>query len=190
MPNYQSPKFKSKPPLTKDFQLAVAKLDTKNPNPFKLIADKDFHCQFINDIEDIILNSLRFEGTINFIRPREWHLFGIFQASVTQQCVITLEPISNSIEVKVQRQFIKHPHQFAASANGEIPKDDTIEKLNDFINLAEIARETLLLEIPNYPRKPNLAQGDFISEGSDDDNRNANWQKPFSVLAELKKNYK
>ena len=72
----------------------------------------------------------------------------------------------------------------------EMPEDDETEPLGDTIDLAAIIHETLMLCLPDFPRKDGAALGDmqYAQEGvtpmRDEDAR------PFAGLADLRASLK
>ena len=81
---------------------------------------------------------------------------GRVTARVTQSCVVTLEPIENTIDEPFDVLFLPPDVAGAAPAGrdpGEV--DDTRESLvNGAADLGAVATEFFLLGIDPYPRKP------------------------------------
>lgn len=105
---------------------------------------------------------------------------GSLQASVTQTCVVTLEPFDDYIEETISLVF--EPEE-AIAARGplteEIVGEDPPEPIVDgAIDLAAVVAEFLTLSIDPYPRKPG-AVFDAPAEGGHEDS-------PFAALAKLK----
>jgi uncharacterized metal-binding protein YceD (DUF177 family) len=109
---------------------------------------------------------------------------GRVSATVSQLCVVTLEPIENEIDESVDLVFapVDAVPLLADGSGGEIeiPHDDGSEPLVDgTIDLGAIAIEFLILAIDPYPRKPDAV---FQAPAASDDSAH-----PFAVLAALKK---
>ena len=102
---------------------------------------------------------------------------GRVHGEVGQTCVVTLEPVANTIDEKVDLLFLPgapEPH-----AEGD-PDEGAPEPLaNGRIDLGAIATEFLVLGIDPYPRKPGVA---FEPPAPD-----SNSAHPFAALAALKK---
>jgi hypothetical protein len=99
---------------------------------------------------------------------------------VTQTCVVTLEPIENTIDEPFDVLFVP-PDVAGAAPAGPDPKDvdDTREPLADgAADLGGVATEFFLLGIDPYPRKPGAM---FASPAED---RAAD--SPFASLSRLK----
>ena len=107
---------------------------------------------------------------------------GLLQATVRQNCVVTLEPFDNYIEEKVLLFF--EPEE-AIAARGpvseELVGDDPPEPIvGGAIDLAALVAEFLTLSIDPYPRKPGA---EFKVPTEEDGGKEAS---PFAALAKLK----
>jgi uncharacterized metal-binding protein YceD (DUF177 family) len=108
---------------------------------------------------------------------------GTLDATVRQNCVVTLEPFENRIEERIAVKFEppsdaekRTPH--AEEIVGEDPPEPLIDGKLD---LAEVVAEFLTLSINPYPRKPGavFAQPGGGAAAEDRDS-------PFAALAKLK----
>lgn len=181
------PQFSQKP-LTNlpSNQIAIASLDRKSATPFLLQPDSTVLEELANEIDAIKVHRLRFEGEISSVGRDDWQLAGRCKALVSQRCVVSLTSVNCRIDKVVERRFTRDLPMLAASTDGEVPVDDSIEVMPVAIGLLEIARETLLLELPDYPRKPglktvNVNAGVDTKEIKVDDTKNV-----FAVLQQLK----
>jgi hypothetical protein len=109
------------------------------------------------------------------------HVVGQVSAAVRQTCVVTLEPVANSIEESVDLLF-KSPMP-RAEPDFDEPEDAAGERpeflIDGTVNLGAIAVEFLMLGIDPYPRKPDAIFRPPISDDSG--------AGPFAGLAALKK---
>jgi uncharacterized metal-binding protein YceD (DUF177 family) len=105
---------------------------------------------------------------------------GRVTARVTQTCVVTLEPIENTVDEAFDVLFLP-PDVAGVAPTGPTPEevDDTREALvNGAADLGAVATEFLLLGIDPYPRKPGaMFAGPPEDRGAD---------SPFAVLKRLK----
>jgi uncharacterized metal-binding protein YceD (DUF177 family) len=130
------------------------------------------------------LRKLRFHGTLTARGQRDWELSAKLGASITQPCVVTLDPVTTRIDVDVRRSYLAG---WTAPAEDEVEMagDDTIEALGSHIDPHAVMLEALALALPLYPRKPNAGSGEavFTEPGKvamkDEDAR------PFAGLADL-----
>jgi uncharacterized metal-binding protein YceD (DUF177 family) len=112
------------------------------------------------------------------------HVTGQVKADVGQICVVTLEPIDNSIEEAVDLKFTPtaggaEPALKAARKRAQ-SKDEPPEPLIDgMLDLGALATEFLILGIDPYPRKSGAQ---FAAPKAEDAG-----EHPFAVLEALTK---
>lgn len=105
------------------------------------------------------------------------HVSGHVRGNVGQTCVVTLDPIENTVDEKVDLLFL--PGVPEPQAEGEADKNLPEPLVDDRIDLGAIATEFLVLGIDPYPRKPGVT---FEPPKTD-----TNGVHPFAALAALKK---
>lgn len=139
----------------------VADLDERNPTPFDLQPDSTA----LRGLADALglrgLRKLRFTGEIAAEGQRDWLLTGHLGATVVQDCVVTLEPVTTRIETDVRRLYVADYHQ-PEEEESEMPEDDSQEPLASVIDPEAVMAEALALEIPPYPRKADAALGEAV----------------------------
>lgn len=115
---------------------------------------------------------------------------GSVQASVVQQCVVTLEPVTGSIDEVVSVTLLPEGSRLAVpnySAEGEIlldPEgDDSPETFSgETVDVGQIAEEFFALGIDPYPRK----QGATLDlDGNDDEKRGPLYDKLAALRAKF-----
>jgi uncharacterized metal-binding protein YceD (DUF177 family) len=111
------------------------------------------------------------------------HVAGVVSATVGQNCVVTLEPLTNEVEEAVDLVFV--PQRTPAAHDEEAkPKDvkwgDPEPLIDGIVDLGALATEFLILGLEPYPRKP-----DVVFEPPQDAAPDAG---PFAALAKLAKN--
>jgi hypothetical protein len=108
---------------------------------------------------------------------------GTVSATVGQVCVVTLDPMDETLEEPVDVIFSPQktvPSGAEKDLEIEVPTDDAPEPLIDgVVDLGNLATEFLILGINPYPRKPDA---EFQPPAAGDDTGH-----PFAVLAALKK---
>jgi len=113
---------------------------------------------------------------------------GSFSASVFQQCVVTLEPVEEEINEKMNLTFARETEKPVEV----IELDDSELLTGDVIDVGEIISEELSLSLNPYPRSPNLDMSEMeigpgaILVGEDKQNTKLSVNNPFSTLAKLK----
>jgi uncharacterized metal-binding protein YceD (DUF177 family) len=106
---------------------------------------------------------------------------GELHARVTQQCVVTLEPVENDIEERFLLRYTTDPG-FAQSDEivVDVEEEDTPEPVEgEALDLGEALVQQLALALDPYPRKPG-AELEWREGGEEETN-------PFAVLKQLKK---
>jgi uncharacterized metal-binding protein YceD (DUF177 family) len=103
---------------------------------------------------------------------------GLVKASITQICVMTLEPFDSIIEEEVEVDFAEPsgmPAESPTDINEYNPPDEIV---NGQIDLGALTSEFLALGLDPYPRKPGI---DFSYQDPSDEK-----DSPFAALGKLK----
>ncbi|MEZ0170549.1 DUF177 domain-containing protein [Microvirga sp. TS319] len=106
------------------------------------------------------------------------HVTGVVKASITQVCVVTLDPFDSDIEEEVEVDFAEPsgmPAEPPTDINEYEPPDEII---NGQIDLGALTAEFLALGLDPYPRKPGV-DFDYRDPGDAKDS-------PFAALGKLK----
>lgn len=168
--------------------IPVARLRASAPNPFDLRPEPDACAAIAADLDIRGLRKLRFVGEIRADANRDWVLEGQLGATVVQDCVITLDPVTTRLDLPVIRRFMQDPPEAKLDEHGEaeMPEDDSIEPLGHMIDPAAVMIEALALNLPLHPRAEGVELGEavFAEPGvtplRDEDAR------PFAGLAGLR----
>ena len=112
------------------------------------------------------------------------HVLGRVSATVSQVCVVTVEPIESEIDEPIDLVFLPATALSQVGPVGgeiEVPAEDEPELLvNETVDLGAIATEFLVLGIDPYPRKPGAVfEAPAAGDGA---------AHPFAALAALKQN--
>ena len=99
------------------------------------------------------VRKLRFRGELRAAADGAWRLDAKLGATVTQTCVVSLDPVVTRIDIPVLRLFAP-----GAASGPEIVIDadddeEEIEPLGATIDLGLVATEALALALPAYPRR-------------------------------------
>ena len=115
------------------------------------------------------------------VGDRHFRVTGALDAAVVQSCVVTLEPIRNSVSAQFSAEF---------RPAGEVPDEDGVIDLDDAteieplagaaIDFGRVVFEELAAALDPYPRKP----GAVFKPGTGP--KAAKPESPFAVLAQLK----
>lgn len=165
--------------------LRVADLPQNAPTVFEIRPEGETLTALAQELGLNALRKLRFAGEIRASGKRDWILQATLGATVVQDCVVTLEPVTTRIDQKVERRYLAG-FEDPGEEEAEMPEDETSEALGSHIDPFAVMVEALSLAIPAYPRKDGEALGEavFTAPGvapmRDEDT------KPFAALAALK----
>lgn len=166
--------------------LRVADLSTSAPTSFELIPT-DADCKAIAaDLGLPALRKVRFKGTVSARGKTDWQLKAQLGATVVQDCVVTLDPVTTRIEEPVSRRWVRDLPELEAGDEVEMPEDESLEELGSEIDLGQVMTESLALALPLFPRAEGaeLDQTNFAGPGitpmRDEDAR------PFAGLSALR----
>lgn len=166
--------------------LRVADLSTKRPTSFELRPDSAECAAIAEDLGIPALRKLRFAGEVKALGKQDWQLSGQLGATVVQECVVTLAPVTTRVEEPVRRRWVRDMPELDMGDEVEIPEDETLEPLGELIDLGRILVEALALSLPLYPRADGaeLDTLNYAEPGvtpmTDED------AKPFAGLAGLR----
>jgi uncharacterized metal-binding protein YceD (DUF177 family) len=166
--------------------IPVAQLRNRGDSPFELPLTRA-------DLDDIAtrlgfrgLRKASFVGTLTPEGARDWVLTAHLGATVVQDCVVTLDPVTTRIETDVTRRFLADwvtPEETEV----EMPDDDSTEPLEEVIDLMRVAEEALALAAPDFPRVDGALLDDILPADAQKDSEDDGKISPFSALAELRK---
>ncbi len=165
--------------------LRLADLATRKPTAFDLSPTADERKAIAAELGIVGIKKLRFTGALAPQGRHDWSLTADLGATVVQECVVTLDPVTTRIDEELTRSYVADMPEIEAS-EVEMPVDDTVEALPETLDLAQVMIEALTLALPLYPRAKgaDLSQAVFTEPGvapmTDDD------AKPFAGLGALR----
>ncbi|WP_264213261.1 YceD family protein [Leisingera thetidis] len=171
--------------MSESTALRVADLPQNTPTAFEIVPGKEELAALAAELGVTALRKLRFSGAITARGKRDWQLKADLGATVVQDCVVTLEPVTTRIDEKVALTYLAR-FETPDEAEAEMPEDDSIEALGSHIDPGAVMAEALALHIPAYPRKDGAELGEAVytrpgaAPMRDEDAR------PFAGLAALR----
>lgn len=163
----------------------LADLPNRKRTHFTIEPDAPGRAALAEALDVLVVRKLRFDGALIPLGKRDWRIEATLGATVSQACVVTLEPVTTRIDEDVTRTYVAH-FDFPDADEVEMPEDDTTDPMPETLDLVEVMTEALALALPAYPRKDGVeAQtARFTEPGktpmSDEDAR------PFAGLAALR----
>ena len=170
--------------------VSVARLP-QNGMPLKLTANESERRALAKAHELVSVQSFSAELLIKQWRKDGVKITGAVAAAITQNCVITLEPLTSRIENEIDAVFVQEGSKLARppmSSDGEIIIDydgaDLPETfVGDSIDVGALAEEFFGLAIDPYPRKP----GAVLTEALEDAELGTQKPSPFASLLKFRK---
>ena len=135
------------------------------------------------------LLSFKFKGSIfhECQKGTKFRLIATLSATTVQNCVITLQPIRKKNTIVIERWFFNKNNRQNPINTLLNHSEDEIDTFYDEISLYDIALEELVLNLPDYPRKPNAKfKGISVTEKGITELKD-NPLRPFAALSVLKK---
>lgn len=126
------------------------------------------------------VRKMRFAGRLTPLARGGWRLDGRLGATVSQTCVVTLDPVTTRVDQDVRRVYLPQTAPRTAELILSPEDDEEVDPLPDRLDLGLVAVEALALALPAYPRKEgaSLTEMGYGEEGE--------VVKPFASLAALR----
>ncbi len=172
-------------PITSD-SVRISDLSPAHHHAFALAPDADARAQIAAELGIKAVRKLRFAGRMTPQERDDWRLEADLGATVVQDCVVTLAPVTTRIDEAVTRTYLADPPPVPEGDEIEMPEDDAVEPLPRVLDLRAVMIEALALALPVYPHAEGVTplRKTYTEPGraalSDDD------VKPFAGLAGLR----
>ncbi len=152
-----------------------------------LEADDEERDELAKRYNILTLQSLNAKMRVVPWKGRGVHVNGGFAAHIEQACVVTLEPVEESVSGEFSIYFLPETEPVDL-VDGEIVLDpeneDELDQLQgDELDVGEIVAEQLAVAINPYPRKPGVDASAYAPPPDTEDEDKPN---PFAVLEQLK----
>lgn len=132
--------------------LKVSKLTNTSEYKFEEIPSEGETDAMAALFDVVSIRKMRFHGSIIAFEEKGWLLEGMLGATVSQNCVVTLERVRTRIDIDIRRVFVPMAEPTADEITLDASDDDELEPLGKEIDLGLVAMEALALAIPEYPR--------------------------------------
>jgi len=131
--------------------MRLADLATRKPTAFSIAPDAAQRAAIARALNIPKLRKFQCHGQISPIGKTDWQLDAKIGATVVQDCVITLDPVTTRIDEPFTRHYAADFVEPDA-AETEMVDDDTTEPLPASLDLYALAMEALSLALPAFPR--------------------------------------
>ena len=166
--------------------LRIADLVSKRAYSFDLSPDDKTREAIAAELGLISLRKLRVVGKLSPLGRKDWQLEAEMGATVVQECVTTLDPVTTRIDEPIKRTYLQQIEYPTDEEEVEIPEDDSIDPLPDVLDLGEVILEALALALPAYPQVPGAKPLVQIYTAPGVDPLTEEATKPFAGLAALR----
>jgi uncharacterized metal-binding protein YceD (DUF177 family) len=156
------------------------------PVMFSLKPDADERAALAAELGIPGIRKLTFEGKVSPEGARDLLLEATLGATVIQNCVVTLEPVTTRIDEPVTRRYLANMPDAPDAPEIEMPDDDTAEPLPDTIDLALVMTEALSLALPPWPRATGVEPVRIQVTETGKDPLSDDDVKPFAALKKLR----
>lgn len=141
--------------------LRLADLAGRHDTDFALAPDANARAAIADALGIVGIRKLRFDGALTPQGRKDWVLTASLGATVVQNCVVTLAPVTTRIDEKIIRRYQAEMPEITGT-EVEMPDDDTVEPLPDTIDLYAVLTEALALALPLYPRADGAELGQIV----------------------------
>ena len=167
-----------------------SEINQSKPFDFHLMLSNEKVAELVKRLDLLSIKKVSLVGILSPLSINEWSLKAELRATVKQKCVISFKPVQTIVCEPINRTFSSSALQntFESDDDGISPVifDDTLQELNDHIDLAEIIFEELTLILPHYPKIEGAELGYYsVTEPGAKPLTEENI-KPFAQLSELK----
>ena len=170
--------------MTDSTALRVADLSQNHPTTFDIQPDIAMLTALAQELGLRGLRKVKFAGKIEAKDRRDWLLTATLGATVLQNCVISLDPITTRIDMPIKRYFVAGA-MTSDEPEVEMPSDDNAEQLESHIAPYAVMSEALALAVPQYPRKESIELGEAVYTEPGQEPMRDEDTRPFAGLADL-----
>ena len=173
-----------------DSLVRFSEINQSKPFDFNLTLSNQKVAELIKRLDLLSIKKVSLVGILSPLGVDIWSLKAELRATVKQKCVISFKPVKTIVCETINRTFSPAALQntFEVDDDGSSPVifDDTLQELNEYIDLAEIIFEELILILPLYPKIEGAELGSYSVTEPGAKPLNEENIKPFAQLSELK----
>lgn len=135
--------------------IRLADLNNRKRAHFEIELESDARIALAAELDILAVKKLKFAGALIPTGKRDWRVEARLGATVSQACVVTLDPISTRIDEDVMRSYVSD-FDIPDDPELEISPDDNSDPMPDTLDLIDVVLEALALALPPYPRKDGV----------------------------------
>lgn len=158
----------------------------RRPLPVEVAPDAEGRAAVAAHLGIPAVRKLRLVGRLVPEGREDWRLVAELGATVVQECVVTLAPVTTRIDEPVERRYLADlPEDEAGEV--EMPEDDSVEALPASLDLGAVMIEALALALPPYPRAEGVELGEVVVTEPGADPLTEEAARPFAGLRDALK---
>lgn len=166
--------------------IRLAEARQRGAVPFELAPEAPARDGVAAELGVIAVRKLRFAGRLVPEGRTDWRLDATLGATVVQESVVSLDPVTTRIDEPVARRYLAGFEEPEAGEH-EMPDDDSAEALPEAIDLWEVMVEALALALPPYPRADGEALGEVVVTAPGAEPLTEEAARPFAALRDALK---
>jgi uncharacterized metal-binding protein YceD (DUF177 family) len=169
------------------YPVEIAKIGAEGTT-YKIEATASERAQLVADLGLVDIVALSAEMTLTRGKTGETRVEGRVRADIVQNCVVSLDPVPQTVDEAISRQFVEDgsrlapvPPKPAAEVKIEPMEEEEPPDIltGPTIDLGTIVVEHFILAIDPYPRAPGAALPENPAEDAGGDS-------PFAALAKIR----
>lgn len=179
-------KMSNLPKSTDDLVILMADMPKGGTRQFNLAFSAARLKEAKETLSLLDIRKVRIKGSLAPEGRKNWLLEVEVGASVTQACVVTLQPVKTRIDTRVRRLFLTDWQEPEGDSVLEMTMDEDSDPLGDLIDLEQITLEAIALALPTYPRAEGAALETKVFAEPGIKPMTEEDAKPFAGLAALR----
>jgi uncharacterized metal-binding protein YceD (DUF177 family) len=164
-------------------KIGIYGLETEKKIEFTLSFNDNELVQIKKGLNLISIRKTSMSGRIIATAANQWHLKAKIGATIVQESVLSLKPVTTRIDDSVDRRIIKGRDNAVQKSELELNEDHFIEHELD---LGAIFFESIALSIPIFPKEKGESFEDKIFTAKGIDPLTDDRISPFFILNKLK----
>ena len=166
--------------------IRLAETRHRDAVPFELSPEAPARDAIATELGIEAVRKLRFAGRLVPEGRQDWRLEATLGATVVQESVVSLEPVTTRIDEPVRRRYLASFEEPEAGEH-EMPEDDDSEALPESLDLGAVMLEALALALPPYPRAEHEELGEIVVTVPGVEPLTEKKAKPFAALRDALK---
>ncbi len=170
--------------------IPVRSLTRKRPLPFDIEPEPEEKPRIAGFLGVEALRRLRFRGALEPVGDEAWRVEGHLEAELVQSCVVTLAPVTQTIDAPVARDYVpEETWSLPDELDLDPEAEDDPDPFGTVIDPGLLALESLALMLDPYPRAPGVPPAEFRAAPPGVQSLDDADLKPFAKLAVLKEKF-